>query len=253
LLTKNKTGSTIFEDKLLEVEKYIEKHDSMNTWSRIEIGVKTLAQIHNLLRNFGINKSGKHPLVSNHVEIEYALSWAMRGVKFIQSRNPRDKEKMFCEKTLRLADRISKTQRHLYEKLPRCLAHGDYWDNNVFMQNNQVYYVADFDFMGERARIDDIAYTIFAMTWNNYSKKNVDNIKKVLASYDQNLKSPLSSDEKKALPLILARTPLAFIGIIASLENEEAISNEIKSRGPAIDTATQFLNDLDFWQKELLV
>jgi hypothetical protein len=44
------------------------------------------------------------------------------------------------------------------------LVHGGFWDNNVGFRHGRVVLVGDLDFMGERARIDDLALTLhFAM------------------------------------------------------------------------------------------
>jgi Ser/Thr protein kinase RdoA (MazF antagonist) len=45
--------------------------------------------------------------------------------------------------------------------LPRQLAHGDFWDNNVLFRSGRVVSVTDFDFMGVRPRIDDLALTLY--------------------------------------------------------------------------------------------
>jgi Ser/Thr protein kinase RdoA (MazF antagonist) len=49
----------------------------------------------------------------------------------------------------------------LVARLPHQLVHGDFWDNNVGFLGGRPVLVADFDFMGERARIDDLALTLW--------------------------------------------------------------------------------------------
>jgi hypothetical protein len=44
--------------------------------------------------------------------------------------------------------------------LPRQLTHGDFWDGNVFFRGEALVFVADFGFLAERARIDDLAHPV---------------------------------------------------------------------------------------------
>lgn len=252
--TKKGERFACFDNKLLEVEGYVKKHENMNTWGKLSVGIKVLGKIHNLLENVEVSEAGRNPMVANHVELEYTLPWTLRGVDFIRSINPTKSEEVFCKKACDLAENIIKTQAGTYSKLPRQLGHGDYWDNNVFIKDNKVYYVADFDFMGERARIDDIALTIFFMiacVKKPYSKDVLGSIKKLVNEYDETLKNRLIYEEKMILPLAIARVPLVFVGIIASLDSREGISKEIKNRAPSVDWALHILDDLDIWQKKL--
>ena len=57
--------------------------------------------------------------------------------------------------------KVADAERDIVPALPRQLVHGDFWDNNVFFRDNRVVLVTDFDFMGERARIDDLALTLY--------------------------------------------------------------------------------------------
>jgi homoserine kinase type II len=166
--------------------------------------------------------------------------------------NPSEEEKFYADKSLELAKRISKTQLELYNQLTHKLTHGDYWDNNVFMKDLEVSYVIDFDFFGKRARIDDIAYTLFSKIHGEYSEESIGNIKAVLDCYDEVALSKLSKSERKAIPLSMARVPLAFIGIIASLDTRDQMSNELKSRKDSIDWSIQLLDNLEFWQNSIV-
>jgi Ser/Thr protein kinase RdoA (MazF antagonist) len=56
-----------------------------------------------------------------------------------------------------LAELVGQAEAGLVARLPRQLVHGDFWDNNVLFRHGRPVLVCDFDFMGERARIDDLA------------------------------------------------------------------------------------------------
>jgi Ser/Thr protein kinase RdoA (MazF antagonist) len=59
-----------------------------------------------------------------------------------------------------LAELVTQAETRLVSRLPRQLVHGDFWDNNVLFRGGRVVLLADFDFLGERARIDDLALTL---------------------------------------------------------------------------------------------
>lgn len=242
------------DGRLLEMEGYVSAEEKMDNWEKLQEGIKTLAKIHNLLDDFEVEKSGENPLVANQVEPELALPWAQRGIKFVLANKPTAKERLFCHKAADLAKKIAVTQTEIYQKLPRQLTHGDFWGNNVFFKNGLVCHVGDFDFTGKRARIDDLALPIWAMiarTGQTYSKDFLQEVKKVVKSYDENLKKPLSVWEKKALPLAIARISLVFVGILASFDSRKMVSQEIQRRAAAVDWSLGFWSDLVFWQKEL--
>ena len=56
-----------------------------------------------------------------------------------------------------LATELADAELVLQGSLPRQVVHGDFWDNNVLFRDGEIVVVLDLDFMGERARIDDLA------------------------------------------------------------------------------------------------
>ena len=60
-----------------------------------------------------------------------------------------------------LAELVAAGEADLTAGLPRQLVHGDFWDDNVFFRGEDPLFVADFAFMAERARIDDLALTLY--------------------------------------------------------------------------------------------
>ena len=66
----------------------------------------------------------------------------------------------------RLADLVAQDEAALVVQLPRQLAHGDFWDDNVLFRHGRPVLLADFDFMGERARVDDLALTLWCASFD---------------------------------------------------------------------------------------
>jgi homoserine kinase type II len=132
------------------------------------------------------------------------------------------------------------------------LVHGDYWDNNVLFRDGRVVLVTDLDFMGERARIDDFALTLYytnsTFSDDPTSDDRIGKLRTLVDAYDTGLDEPLSGAERAALPLALARTPLAFITMIASVDSEAGARRLAAEMTGDISWALDIARDLDRWR-----
>ena len=84
------SGETIFsfENRVVEVEQFVEKIDKMDTFERVKIGLSWLGRIHSLLSNIVVSDAVKKSPVANHVQPKNALLWTLRGTDFIRKMNP---------------------------------------------------------------------------------------------------------------------------------------------------------------------
>ena len=80
------------------------------------------------------------------------------------------------------------------------------------MQLSTVALVADFDFIRERTRIDDLALTLYftclKFLEHPLSDDYLQRVSSLVAAYDSGLDHPLTSEERAALPLAIIRQPL---------------------------------------------
>lgn len=142
----------------------------------------------------------------------------------------------------------------LASRLPRQLVHGDFWDNNVLFLHGRPVLLADFDFMGERARIDDLALTLHCtrsdLSAEDGPAQDRARLRRLIASYDAGLDQPLSADERAALPVAMARQPLSSIGgWVARLDDEAATRRHAASVTPELQTALQIMTELRRWRE----
>ncbi len=88
--------------------------------------------------------------------------------------------------------------------LPRRVVHSDCWDNNVLFRAGRVVLVADLDFIGERARVDDPALTLYdtnsTFADDPSSDDRIRRLHTVVDAYEGGLDEPLTSAERAALP-----------------------------------------------------
>ena len=144
-------------------------------------------------------------------------------------------------------------ERDLVPGLPRQLVHGDFWDNNVLFADGQVALVTDLDFMGERARIDDLALTLFfaalELAPDVASGEGLRSLRVLVDAYDSGLDLRLTNDERAALPLAMARQPLWSAGRWLALLDTEATARRLAAGlGPEVDWALELMRELPRWQ-----
>ena len=243
----------VFDGRLVEVEHYVERDADMDSWERLEAGLPLLGRIHTLLQTVEVGTDGRKPVFANHIEPQDVLDWTLRGTRRIRGWHPSPAELRLADATEELAHRVYAAERDLVPALPRQLVHGDYWDNNVFFREGRVVLVIDFDFMGERARIDDLALTLYFTnsTFSDapLSDDRVSRLRKLVDAYDQGLDHPLSSAERAALPLAIARQPLWSIGgWVALLDDEQSARRHAAGMCWDVEWALSILREVDRWQ-----
>ena len=251
--TSDGAPSIMFEGRIIEVEHFVEGESKMETWESLELGLPWLGRIHSLLRGMRVNSEGRTPLFANHVEPFDTLAWTRRGTQRIRDWGPTPGEQRLIEAVEELAQRVADAEQHLILSLPRQLVHGDFWDNNVLFQKGRIVLVADFDFMGMRARIDDLALTLYYTNSTFSEDPTSDNriacLGRLVDAYDRGLEDSLAEIERVALPLAIARQPLWWIGRwLPLLDNEEEARQGLAEMAWDVEWALQIIRDFGRWQ-----
>jgi len=239
--------------RLAEVERFIAWDEAMDTWERLGSGLGLLGRIHTLLRGVEVSADGKTPMFANHIAPQDALGGTLRGAQRIRGWGPSPAEARLADDAEELARLVAAAEQDFTPALPRQLVHGDYWDNNVLFHEGRVALVADFDFMGERARIDDLALTLyFAVSTfadDPLSDDSLGRLRALVAAYDQGLADPLSGAERAALPLAIARQPLWSLGGWVVLLDDEGLARQHASgMFREVGWALRLMRELTRWQ-----
>jgi homoserine kinase type II len=244
---------TVFKDRLVELERYVERDADMDSWERLETGLPMLGRIHTILRDLDVGDDGKMPMFANHVESSDALDRTLRGTQRIRGWQPSPSELQLATAAEELAHRVSTAERRLIAALPRQLVHGDFWDNNVCFRDGRLVLVTDFDFMGERARIDDLALTLY-FTCLEYREDHVSDeqlrrLSRLVDAYDAGLDESLADTERAALPLAIARQALWSIAVwVALLDDEQAARQHAAGTLSEIQWALGVVRELERWR-----
>lgn len=253
LPTRDGQSWMTFDSCLLEVEYFVEHNAIMDSWERLEMALPMLGRIHTVLQDVEMSRDGKRPLFANHIEPHDVLDKTLRGAQRIRGWACSPAEWHLADAVEELAHLVAAAERELVAALPRQLIHGDFWDNNVFFRDGRVVLVTDFDFMGERARIDDVALTLY-FTSLRYaetatSDAHLRRLRGLVDAYESGLGNPLSSAERAALPLALVRQPLWSIGgWVALLDDEQSARDHASGSVWEVNWALGIIGELDRWQ-----
>jgi homoserine kinase type II len=123
----------------------------------------------------------------------------------------------------------------------------------MLFRDGHVVLITDFDFMGERARIDDLALTLYFMNARLPAglvpDEQLRRMRSLVDAYNSGLNERLSHVERAALPLAIARQPLWSIGgWVALLDDEDAAREHAGGMLRPVERALGIVRELDRWQ-----
>jgi Ser/Thr protein kinase RdoA (MazF antagonist) len=242
-----------FEGRLVEVEAYVDHDAVMDSWQRVQAAMALLATTHDLLRHLEVGEEGRRPRFANHLAPADVAASVRRGVERIRGWGPTPAERRLAAVAEELAELVAQAEAGLADRLPRQPVHGDFWDDNVLFHRGRPVLLADFDFMGERARIDDLALTLHCARCDLGAEggpvEELARLRRLVAGYDAGLDLPLSAAERAALPVAMARQPLSSVGgWVARLDDQAAARRHAASVGPELAAARRIMAELGRWQ-----
>lgn len=125
-------------------------------------------------------------------------------------------------------------------------------DNNVLFRDGDVVLVADLEFMGNRRRIEDLALTLYFAGYElaePTAPAAMEALAGLVGSHDAGSGTPLSTGEKAALPVALARQPLWSIAVwTARLDDERAARRHIRGHLAAVERGLDMLRSIEAWR-----
>jgi Ser/Thr protein kinase RdoA (MazF antagonist) len=239
---------------LVEVEPHVAHDDRMNRMPLLEQGMRVLGRLHDALRDADLPAEAAVAPHANALDPAEAVSAARRGQDRITGWGEPDLA-AFAERAVRHLDFVAAAEEPLRRAQQWQVVHGDFWDNNVLIHNGVVVAVIDFDFLGRRPRIDDLALTAFFFLLEPPltlpSADDRDAIASMVAAYDRGTDQPLSPDERAALPLAIARQPAWSIGRHVVELDEEPARAHARAAMAELPVAEAIMAELPAWQDVL--
>ncbi|ONI74203.1 hypothetical protein BWI15_12695 [Kribbella sp. ALI-6-A] len=235
-----RTGATMLQtaDHLIEVEQFVDPRGvPMTTWPTITAAMPWLARLHDALVDAPSSPAAAVAPFANHVPPHTDIT---RAVAAIRTWNLSPTEATYVNAAAHLAASLP------HPALPTQLVHGDFWATNVHLSGDRLTLLLDFDFLGDRPRIDDLALTLFFVNEHlgrhDATPPASPPLRQLVDSYDAALTNQLTEAERAALPHAILRTPLTFLQDLAHLGPTS--SPELNSlRGPQYEWALSQLNN----------
>ena len=207
--------------RLVEVERFVDATERMDTVDRIERGLPVLARCHTLLADVPSSDAAT-PAFANHVSASEARTATATGTRRIRSWSPTAEELALADDADRLASMLAELVLASPPSDPQ-LVHGDFWDDNVRFDDERVALVADLDFAGMRPRVDDLALTLYFTCVDLEDLVDDTNLlRRLVDAYDVGADRPLSELERMQLPAAMARQPLWSVGVWVALLDDAA-------------------------------
>jgi Ser/Thr protein kinase RdoA (MazF antagonist) len=237
-------------EHLVEVEPFVEADAHMDSLPRIAAALPVLGRIHDVLAGFDVGMvADRAPPFANYVDPVGLVDATRAGSDRLRSWGR--EEAALADAADRLAEGC--VEAHVpFTDLARQLVHGDYWDDNVLFRDGTVVLVGDFDFMGERLRVDDLALTLFFAGSSFAGKFDLSAWRELAAlvdRYETGTARPLTSTERAALPVAVARQPLWSIAVWAAhLDDVATARRHIRGHLASVQQGLAILTDLDQYQ-----
>jgi homoserine kinase type II len=151
-------------------------------------------------------------------------------------------------------DVVGREERLRHDQV-RQLVHGDFWDDNVVFRGGRLAGLLDFDFLGERDRVEELALTLwfYLLEPGNGSpdEQELHQVRSLLDAYDDTSVLPLTAAERERLPLAVARQPAWIAGSWIPVLDEARTRAQAADLATRLPTAATLLADLAAWTSAL--
>jgi Ser/Thr protein kinase RdoA (MazF antagonist) len=256
-LLRTRTGETWLRlgGQFIEVEEFVEHDDRLDSWERLERALPVLGRTHSVLQTLAVSPAGRKPPAPNFLNAAEVQEWLPRARLRVETFSLGAGALRFVRSAEKLAARLHERDGVLRGHLPNQLVHGCFWGANVLFRKGEVVLVTDLDFMGESPRIDDLALTLYfavsSLAVDPSSSAAQSRFHDLVGRYEAALDRPLSTNEREALPLAIARAPLSVLRYVAQAESGEEAQRLIDSMAFDMEWAGSIVDDLAAWRAAL--
>ncbi|MGZ4748819.1 MAG: phosphotransferase enzyme family protein [Oryzihumus sp.] len=235
---------------LVEVEEHIDWDTPMRTFSLLHKGFAALARLHDALRTVQTPTPVASPPHATYLDPGQVVDGVCRGASRMRAWGER-RFAALADDVQRHCEAIAEKEVRLGHDQVRQLVHGDFWDDNVVFRGRQLAGVLDFDFLGERDRIEELALTLWFYLLepgnNPPGHVQVQQVRELVNAYDRNSALKLSDAERERLPLALARQPAWIAGGWLPALDDSAARGQAEDLAARLPTAEAILADLSTW------
>ncbi|NOK64424.1 MAG: phosphotransferase [Chloroflexi bacterium AL-W] len=246
------TTYTTFEDRMVEMEPFLHM-DRVNEALPSYLHAATmLGQLHNGLRRVGGKATIPAPHVANYAPPETLQAWILHVQQQLQHAThlQATQAQALCTTALILLETILGWWHNHKTRLPQQLIHGDYGLRNIAFYQGKIVALLDFDFVAQRERLFELAYTVFWMLYRLPLAPSPHtmwkHVQQFIEHYQKTSLLSLTDVEHALLPIAMARVPLYWIAEAAFLPNPVDVVLQYATH---LALAQHLFNEQEVWLK----
>ncbi len=228
--TPDGAGFVSWADRLVECAPFVPHGGTADRWDRYTTAFALLGRLHAALAAAVDPVTLVPPRVSNYATPEQLAVWvgALAERVGVPARGEAPTPAQATVRAARaLLEPLAAAWATTDALLPQQTIHGDYGGANLLFQGDTVVAILDFDFLGVRERAYEVAYALYWALQRLGGPAPPERLpwprsRALLAAYNATAPQPLSAEEVAALPRLLARVPLYWVGEAGFLPDPEA-------------------------------
>lgn len=208
-----------YGDRLAEAERFVPHDAGADTRGRYAVAFALLGRLHDALAAAVPPETIVPPRVSNYGTPPLLRYWIGRTERRLRDAAPDETVAhalAVCAEARALLGPMEDWWRAVGAGLPRQPIHGDYGGGNLLFADGRPAAILDFDLLGVRERVYEVAYSLYWMLVRLAGDDPPDRpdwagVREMLASYNAATARPLGAAETRSLPLVMARVPLYWV------------------------------------------
>jgi homoserine kinase type II len=232
--TPEGNGCIVWGERIVEVHRFI-PHDTgvHRDWARMFAAAGTLADMHGILAHSKLERPPVPPELRNDVGPEHILGFLEEGeTMLLELAEQREDARRALDVIREARDAVMPMVEGYDQKigsLPWLTVHGDYHFWNLLYRGDEVAGVVDYDFLQERERLFDLAYSLQSLITYlsathrkqlfDFAELRWDNVITWIEYYNDATHLPLTREERLWLPTELLRIFLVNICTALSAPN----------------------------------
>ena len=246
---------TLPDGTLVELEAHVDWDAPMKTFPYLRKGFAALAGLHDVLRTLQYDEPVASPSHATYLDPDAAVEGVRRGAARMRGWSGDPSFATLADDVQRHCEAVVGREARLRDDQVRQLVHGDFWDGNVVFRDGRLAGLLDFDFLGERDRVEELALTLWfhLLEPGNHppGEQQVQQVRDLVDTYDRVAVLPLTDAERERLPLAIARQPAWIAGGWVPVLDESRARAQAAELAARLPTAEAVLADLSQWTRAI--
>lgn len=242
---------TLPDGTLVELEAHVDWDAPMKTFPYLRKGFAALARLHDVLRTLRYDEPVASPPHATYLDPDAAVEGVRRGAARMRGWKGDPSFATLADDVQRHCEAVADREARLRDDQVRQLVHGDFWDGNVVFRDGRLAGLLDFDFLGERDRVEELALTLWFHLLEPGNRppgeQQVSQVRDLVDTYDRSAGLPLTDAERERLPLAIARQPAWIAGGWVPVLDESRARAQAADLAARLPTAEAVMADLSGW------